>query len=164
MTLPVSKLPAYTEMGPSFLASQPPSLSSDDAAPGKDWGVIYEHLQSRLKAMYVWRLSWWAQWARIAEYILPKRYHWLVIPNRMQKGVALNQSIIDSTATLAMQICAAGLWTGLTSPSRPWFKIDIGLPWLELDPDAKQWLEDAEQRLYTVLGGGNFYTTMAQGF
>ncbi len=164
MALKKSDLPVYADMGPQLLAAQPPSLASDDVKPGKDWIDIYRHLETRMQALRTWRLSWWTHWAQLAEFILPKRYHWLIVPNRMTKGFAVNQSIIDSTATLAMQICAAGLWTGLTSPSRPWFKLDIALPWVELDPDGKEWLEDTEERLYTVLGQGNFYTTMAQAF
>ena len=36
--------------------------------------------------------------------------------------------------------------------------------WVELDPDGKAWLEDTEQRLYTVLSQSNFYTIMHQAF
>lgn len=82
----------------------------------------------------------------------------------MTKGFLLNNAIVDSTATLAMQICAAGLWTGLTSPSRPWFKLGSGMPGVELQEDGKEWVEDLERKIYTVLAQSNFYNTLAQAF
>jgi hypothetical protein len=82
----------------------------------------------------------------------------------MSRGQPLNDAIIDSTGLLAVRTCAAGLWTGLTSPSRPWFKLGVALPWIQVDADAKAWIEDSEERLYTVFGQSNFYTIMAQAF
>ncbi len=155
---------AYEAMSPTLLAQQPPSLKEPDATPGKNWGTIYSYLEQRLSSLRTWRWSWWAYWSVIAEFILPRRYHWVITANRMSRGNPINNAIIDSTATLAMQTCAAGMWTGLTSPSRPWFKLGIALPWIELDAEGKEWLEDTQQRLYTVLGQSNFYNTMAQAF
>jgi hypothetical protein len=161
---PLDNTAPYEEMGPALLAQQPPSLNTPDAAPGKNWGMIFAYLEARLGSLRNWRWSWWAYWAVIATFVLPRRYHWLVVANRMGRGAPINDAIIDSTATLAMQTCAAGLWTGLTSPSRPWFKLGIALPWIKLQPDAKAWLEDAEQRVNAVLAQSNFYNTMAQAF
>lgn len=154
----------YEDMSPTLLAAQPPTLKTPDSAPGKNWGTIYEYLELRLASLRTWRWSWWAYWSVIATYILPRRHHWVIVANRMSRGNPINDAIIDSTATLAMQTCAAGLWTGLTSPSRPWFKLGIALPWIKLDQDGKAWLEDTEQRIYAVLAQSNFYTTMAQAF
>ena len=56
------------------------------------------------------------------------------------------------------------MWTGLTSPSRPWFKITSTIPGVQIDGDAKAWMEDTEKRVYAVLAKSNFYSEMAQGF
>jgi hypothetical protein len=154
----------YEAMSPSLLAQQPASTSGSGPAPGKDWGVIYQALEARLGALRTWRYSWWQYWASLAEFILPRRYKWLVTANTMNRWLPINNAIVDSTATLAMQICASGMWTGLTSPSRPWFKLGLALPWAQLDAEGEAWLYDTEQRLYAVLGGSNFYTIMAQAF
>ena len=92
----------YEAASPQLLALQPPFL---DAEPpeGKDWNLIYPQLESRLVGLREWRMSWWLYWATIAEYILPRRYHFLIVSNVMLKGVPLNNVIVDSTATLAMQ-------------------------------------------------------------
>ena len=56
-----------------------------------------------------------AHWALLAEYILPRRYHWLITPNNMTRGMPINQAIVDPTGTQAMRICSAGLMNGLMS-------------------------------------------------
>lgn len=155
----------YEFMSPSLLAQQPPSLARKQPQKGlADWTEIYSHLESRLGSLRSWRWSWWTYWRVLAEFFIPRRYVWLVVANRMWRGHPINDAIIDSTGQLSVRTCAAGMWTGLTSPSRPWFKLGIGLPWVQLDADGKAWLEDTEQRIYTVLGQSNFYNILAQAF
>lgn len=163
--MPTEMTAPYEDMSATLLAAQPPSLPEKAYwDPDPDWSTTFTHLEARLGFLRAWRYTWWAHWNRIAEFFLPRRYHWLVVANKMTRGSPINDAIIDSTATLAMQICASGLWTGLTSPSRPWFKLGIGLPSVQLDAAAKAWLEDTEQRIYSVLAQSNFYNTMAQAF
>ena len=155
---------AYENMGVDLL-SQQPATSPEKFQPDAEWWItVFTYLEKRLGVLRTWRYTWWAYWSRLAEYFLPRRYKWLVVANNMNRGNPINDRIIDSTGTLAMQTCSSGMWTGLTSPSRPWFKLDKALPWIELDADGKEWLEDTEQRVYTVLAQSNFYTTMAQAF
>jgi hypothetical protein len=155
---------AYEDMSASMLSKQP--LTAPDKIDKTDsaWGTFFLHCEARLGMLRNWRYSWWAHWARLAEFFLPRRYHWLVVANRMSRGNPINDAIIDSTPTLAVNVCASGLWTGMTSPSRPWFAIEVGLPWIELDHDAKNWLEDTQKRAYQVLAQSNFYQIMAQAF
>lgn len=153
----------YEIAGPQLLAMQPPSLETQQPE-GKDWDIIFVQLESRLSALRDWRFSWWSYWSSLATYLLPRRYHWLIVANTMLKGVPINDAIVDSTATLAMQTCAAGMWSGLTPPTRPWFKLGVAIDWIELDDAAKAWLEDTERVLYYVLAQSNFYNIMAQAF
>lgn len=154
----------YENMSATLLSQQPVTATDMTNKPAADWQIINSHLETRMNSMRSWRYSWWQHWSTLAEFFLPRRYHWVVVANKMWRGNPINNAIIDSTGTLAVNICASGMWTGLTSPSRPWFQLDIGLPWVQLDQDGKEWLEDTQERLYTVLEGSNFYTTMAQAF
>ena len=149
------RLPCYRVR--NHLTRTSPDKKSDD------WTAIFFHLEARLGALRSWRWSWWSYWSRLAEFILPRRYRWLVTANTYNRGLPINQAIIDETASQAMLVCAAGLWTGLTSPSRPWFKLKQALPWLTLDAAGKAWLEDTEHRRYRGLAGSN-YNQMAQAF
>lgn len=154
----------YEDAGASLLAAQPPTAPDKLKKTSDDWETVFAYLEARLGALRIWRYSWWSYWAVLAQYFVPKRYVWFVSPNRTSRGSPINDSIIDSTGAMAVNVCASGMWTGLTSPSRPWFKLTNALPWITLDAEAKAWLEDTEQRIYAVLHKSNFYTIMAQAF
>jgi hypothetical protein len=98
----------------------------------------------------------------LARFFLPRRYKWVITANQMNRFVPVNYQIKDSTGLRAVRTCAGGMWSGLTSPSRPWFKFDKALPWVTLDADAMAWIKDTQDRVYAVLGQSNFYTIMAQ--
>jgi Bacteriophage head to tail connecting protein len=155
---------AYEGMGPSLLSQQPATPAQFKQRNDDNWNLIYDHLESSFQAMRNWRYSWWSHWARLAEFFKPRRYHWLVVANRMNRGSAINDSIIDATGTLALNTCASGMWAGLTNPSRQWFKIEPQVPNTQLDGDGKAWLDDLAETVYTVLSKSNFYSIMAQAF
>ena len=154
----------YENMSVSLLARQPVTEEIAFQKPEKNWEIAWAQLEQGLSSDRNWRYSWWAYWARLAEYFLPRRYHWLIVANRMTKGNPINDSIIDSTGLQAVRTCASGLWTGLTSPSRPWFKIENALSWQNIDEAAKDWIEDTEKKVYAVLAQSNFYSSMEQVF
>ena len=152
----------YEHQGASLLAQQP--VNPKPVADQAEWETIFIHLEASLGAMRAWRYSWWSHWSQLAQFFLPRRYHWVVTANTMNRGNPVNDSIIDATGALAVNICASGMWTGLTSPSRPWFKLEGSLPSVEIDADGKAWLEDVEHKVYAVLAGANFYSQMSQAF
>lgn len=158
----MSETAFYERASPTLLTEQPASLLPAAPIPSY-WNELRQHLETRLSMLRNWRLSWWQHWALLAEYILPRRYHWLIVPNTMNRGFAINQHIVDPTGTQAMRICSAGMMSGLCSPSRPWFKLKVrGMD--ELDQEAKIWLDEVESRMYAVYAGSNFYDSMAQMF
>lgn len=153
--------PVYTRMGPALLAKQGDAVPA--ASPrNAGWDRLWQHLEQRMQGLYNWRLSWWQHWALLAEFILPRRYYWLVSANSMNRGMPLNQKILDPTGTQAMRICASGLMSGLTSPSRPWFNIKPRSNNVVLDHEALQWIDEVESRVYEVMAGSNFYDSIAQ--
>ena len=150
----------YEQSTPMLLADQPTEL--EPLAPLASWQQVCGHLEARLVALNNWRLSWWEHWALLAEYILPRRYHWLITANTMNRGLPISQNIVDPTGTQAMRICASGIMSGLTSPSRPWFKFRIANSNAEPDFEASLWLDEVESQVYRVLAKSNFYDAMAQ--
>ena len=73
----------YESMSPTLLAAQPPAPRNQIEKPLAEWETIYSHLTARMGMMRAWRWSWWAYWSRLAEFFLPRRYHWVVVANRM---------------------------------------------------------------------------------
>jgi hypothetical protein len=154
--------PAYIDMGPSMLAKQPVDSVADNSEPDEAWSIAYPQLESRLGQLRNWRYATWAYWSKLAEFFLPARYVFLSVANRMGRQNPVNDQIVDSTPVKSVELCAAGLLSGLMSPYRPWFTLAIGLPWIELDAEGKAWLEDTQEKAYTVLSESNFYDKAAQ--
>ncbi len=152
----------YEQSSPTLLTEQVGEITQFEPVQ-QWWSELRQHLETRLALLRNWRLSWWQHWALLAEYILPRRYHWLIVPNTMSRGFAVNQHIVDPTGTQAMRLCASGMMSGLCSPSRPWFKLRVrGMD--ELDHDDRVWLDEVEDRLYEIFAGSNAYDSIAQMF
>ena len=156
--------PQYIQMGPSLLTRQPVTLNPKPIMDNFSWGISTIILRRGSARCACGATRGGPTFKSLATFFSPRRHTWLVVPNKFSRGNPLNDQIIDSTGSLAVRTCASGMWTGLTSPSRPWFKLGIGLPWIVLEAEGKEWLEDTEQRIYTVLGQSNFYTIMSQAF
>lgn len=160
----------YEKAGATFLAQQPTVDTNKTDKVDPNWPIQRSHLETRLVALRNWRQSWWTQnWSDLAMFILPRRSIWLTQstggnpnPNNMTRGRELNGNIADPTATLAARVCSAGLMSGLASPSRPWFKIVPSAKKLDIDAAARIWLDEIEDRMYTVIAGSNFYNSFAQ--
>lgn len=157
---------AFYEMaGPTLLAATPADPPPGPKKPDPAWGVLRGHCEARLAGLRNWRNSWLQHWAVIATYLDPRRNIWLTqgattqpSPNSMVRGRMINRAILDSTGTIAAQMCANGMMSGLTSPARPWFKLNATLPsGAELDADGKIWVENVQDRMYRVMAGSNFY-------
>lgn len=120
-----------------------------------------KQLNMRFSSLRSQRLSWWAHWAQLAENFLPRRYRWFVTPNQSNRGSQMNQNIIDETGLIAIRVLASGMLSGMTNPSKKWFKLGlVNKAQIEFGP-VKIWLEQAERTLYQILNDSNFY--QAQG-
>lgn len=169
--IPAPKEPvAYEEASATLLSLQPTIENPRTESSDQDWQILRGHLEGRLIALRNWRQSWWTQnWSDLAEFILPRRSIWLTQstggnpnPNNMTRGRQINTAIADPTATLAARVCSSGLMSGLASPSRPWFKVGPSYKKMEIDAAARLWLDEVENRMYTIIAGSNFYNSFAQ--
>lgn len=162
----------YENAGATLLSEQPvdpvsPKVSTSDIV---SWGVLRNHLEMRLMSLLAWRASWWFQnWSDLAQYIEPRRSIWLTqstggipTPNNMSRGKPLNSAIVDPTGTYAVRVCSSGMMSGLASPSRPWFKIMPSIKGSQIDAEGRAWLDEVEDRIYTILANSNFYNSFSQ--
>jgi hypothetical protein len=150
------------------MAERPVNVKVD----GKPYRVLYrmpdeqtlklrEHVNGRLIGLRTNRYSWWVHWRECADYILPRRYKWLITPNQMARGSPINQHIVDSTGTLAARNLAAGLMTGCTDPTKSWFHLKIGYIDSTQTGPVSLWLAECERILMMIFQESNFYTCMA---
>lgn len=139
------------------------SVNLKDALPGVI-DACAQHCNSRMETMRGYRIPWWVHWAQLAEMYLPRRYRWFVTPNQYNRGSPLNQSIVDETGLLAARTLATGLLAGLTSPTKPWFR--LGLQGMDDIPEGevKDWLATCTSRMLEVYAKSNFYQSLGQAY
>ena len=122
---------------------------------------LRRRLSARIVALEMIRYSWWVHWRDLADNILPRRYRWLLTPNQWNRGSPINGKIINSTGTLAARNCAAGIMSGTTSPSRPWFRMTVPDPDIMRDGDVQIWCDEVTKRLMRVMASSNYYGSKA---
>jgi hypothetical protein len=104
-----------------------------------------------------------AHYADIQKFILPYHGRGLagsVSADEDKDGSKKMSSILDNTAGRGHNVLTAGFQAGMTSPSRPWFK--LGFDDFELNdrPEVKDWLYIVEERMRAIFAKTNVY----QGF
>jgi hypothetical protein len=106
------------------------------------------------------RLPWWQHWRDLSDYILPRRYSWLLSKTEAARRATRNAHILDSTGTNAARTLASGMMNGVTSPARPWFKLRVqGAE--EADHELRIWLDEVERRILLIMAESNFYNAIA---
>ena len=119
---------------------------------------LRRQVERRLDALKEDRREWEPHWRDCAEFILPRRARFLT--EQRNRGDRINTRIVDATGTLAARTLASGMMSGITSPSRPWFR------YVPRDPDlaefgpVKAWLHEVERRTREVLAAGNVYNAL----
>ncbi len=131
---------------------------ASEAYPAID---LRTQVDGRFTGMYNSRYSWWTHWSELAQFILPRRYQWIVTPNQWNRGSPINGAIIDSTGTIAARTLAAGMMSGITSPTRPWFNLKIDKLGTDETSPGNRWLAECKRRMYRVFAESNFYTAAA---
>jgi len=122
---------------------------------------LRRHVEGRLMGLRVNRYSWWVHYRELADYIIPRRYKWLITPNQMARGSPINQHILDSTGSLAARNCASGIMFGVTDPSRNWFSLKVNrIDSTQVSP-VSLWLAEVERLMRMVLQNSNFYNSIA---
>lgn len=110
----------------------------------------------RFQGLKAERKSWESQWKEISEYILPRKGFFE--KEKANDGRQKGAKVLDSTATRALRVLAAGLQGGLTSPARPWFRLGLGESDATNRKDVRNWLTDVEKIMYRALARSNFYS------
>lgn len=106
------------------------------------------------------RTQWESHWQQINEYILPGQGFFLSQGQQPNQGEKRHSRIFDSTAEEAMGIFAAGMQGGLTSPSRPWFRLTLADAGLTEYGPVRGWLDFVERAMYRVFAKSNFYASV----
>jgi len=119
-----------------------------------------EILQKRYNQMWLEANKWTAAWKELAKYINPTRGRFDDVPNR---GKMIDHTVIlDGHATQASRILASGMQSGMTSPTRPWFKLSIDDDALANLPPVQMWLDETQKSMLKICNASNIYGVFYQ--
>lgn len=97
-----------------------------------------------------------ADWRELGKYFIP---HLVKIDDTTTTKRSRWSNIINNTCRTAVRTLAAGMQSGLTSPSRPWFAVGVeDFDMMEYS-SVREWSEIAQSRIQTVLRRSNFYNS-----
>lgn len=116
----------------------------------------YERIRAQLDSE---RSSFIPQWQDIGTYIRPSRPRFFL--GEGNRGDRRNLKILDTTPTYSSRTLAAGMMSGITAPSRPWFRLSTPDPSLMESEPVKEWTHIVTERMRSVFLKSNFYKTMS---
>ena len=123
----------------------------------REWEERKRHYLRRLANLERERTSWESHWRELSDRFLPRRSRFLSGGDKTNDGAELNKKIIDSVGTQSLRVLASGLHSGLTDQTQRWFMLGLAnREWEELS-QAKLWLHDTTERMFSTLSKSNFY-------
>ena len=114
---------------------------------------LTKSLLSRFDRLKAQRQNWETHWQEVADYMQPRKAD---VTKTRSKGDKRTELIFDSSPIQAVELLAASLHGMLTNPSTPWFSLRFKDSRLEMQDEAKLWLENATEVMYTAFSRSNF--------
>lgn len=108
------------------------------------------------------RQDYEADWKDIARFCQPARSRFLNTDTNKNKRA--RNKIWDEYAITSYRTLANGMTSGLSSPSRPWFKLATYDEALMEDADVRFWLSEVERRMQGFIAQTNFYGAAKTGY
>lgn len=114
--------------------------------------------ERRVANMMLERDSWVSHWRDIADHMRPYRSRFLA--SQTNRGDRRNKNIIDNTGVIVARVLSAGMMSGMSSPARPWFKLEPkDLELMEYGP-VKNWLSTLEELVRRIFHASNVYNAL----
>jgi Bacteriophage head to tail connecting protein len=104
------------------------------------------------------RASWYPHWKELSQYLLPRSGRFFI--QDRNKGGRRHNDIYDSTGTRAVRVLAAGMMSGMTSPARPWFRMQTPDEDLNKQQSVKVWLSEITEIMLMVFNKSNTYRAL----
>jgi len=122
---------------------------------------LARELKSNLSRLMEQRSTWESHWQECADFMQPRKAE---ITNERARGDKRNIQIFDATAIHALELLAASLHGMLTSSANRWFSLRYKESQLNEVDEAKEWLEDATDKMYTAFARSNFQQEIFEAY
>src|SRR6056297_2565798 len=113
------------------------------------------------------REDWESHFEQLEQHFLPRRGYFSQDPiskARSDRGKMLNRKMLDSTPMRALRILQSGLQAGITSPSRPWFRLQTMDPDLRERQTVKEYLTRVEHEMRRLADRSGLYNMLHTGY
>lgn len=117
---------------------------------------IVDGLRKRFKSLEDSTQKWFSIWETVHDHFFPLKSRYLQ-KEYDPTQVSLNSVLVDDLSIRTLRVLAAGMHGGMTSPSRPWFKLKVPIKGYKPSKQVQIWLETAEDIMFSMLAGSNFY-------
>lgn len=117
-----------------------------------------QRILARKSALWTERSSWITHWREISDYQQPRAGRFVVTDRN--RGDKRANHILDNTAVFGARTLAAGLMSGVTSPARPWFRLEIQDKDLMESGPVKSWLYEVAALLRAIFASSNTYRSL----
>jgi len=114
---------------------------------------ISKELQNNLSKLIEKRRNWENHWQQVSDYCLPRKAD---ITKERSPGDKRHALVFDGTAIHALELLASSLHGFLTSSANRWFALRFTETGLNAMDEAKEWLDDATNRMYNAFAKSNF--------
>ena len=104
------------------------------------------------------RSSWISHWREISDYQQPRAGRFFA--GDRNRGDKRSNNILDNTAVFGVRTLAAGMMSGMTSPARPWFRLEIEDKDLMESGAVKTWLHESAGVLRAIFAASNTYRSL----
>ena len=119
----------------------------------QEFRKLAAELKNNLARLMDKRSTWESHWQECADFMQPRKAE---INKERQRGDKRNIQIFDATAIHALELLAASLHGMLTSSANRWFSLRYQESLLNESDEAKEWLEDAIDKMYLGFARSNF--------
>jgi hypothetical protein len=143
---------------PAPVAGTAERLAAPPALPkqkGLEADVSRQRYLKRLARLKTERGPVLSEMRDITDFIRPRRgIYFEENPNARNRR---NSKIVNSTPTIASRTLGSGMTSGVSSPARPWFGLDLPNPAIKERANVKQWLFASTSIIRLILAKSNFY-------
>lgn len=151
-------------MADTLLAMPVGTTRPADVKVNKDYWPEKRKVLQRINQLKQERLRWEDQWIDIRNYELPWVGDFKRQGDDSYPGRRKDLHIAQGVAWASAQIFAAGIMSGLTPPSRQWFKFQFNNSELNENVQACEVLDTRQEIMQSILSGSNFYNAIHSSY
>jgi len=148
----------------TLLAQPAGAMRPADVKIPKDYWPEKRKVLQRVEQLKEERLRWEDQWIDIRDYQIPFIGDFKRTGDDSYPGRRRDLHIAQGVAWASAQIFAAGIMSGLTPPSRQWFKFEFSNSELNENVQAGQVLDERQEIMQSILSQSNFYNAIHSSY